>query len=36
MMNYIYLFIYFCVLYELFTLRNYYDDDRRKKVEKIN
>ena len=25
-----------CVLYELFTLRNYYDDDRRKKVEKIN
>ena len=25
-----------CVLYELFTLRNYYVDDRQKKVEKIN
>ena len=25
-----------CVLYELFTLRNYYDDDRWKKIEKIN
>ena len=25
-----------CVLYELFTLRNYYLDDRQKKVEKIN